>query len=425
MQGLGRTLAVVLASMVVGACSYVTPDKPLPPHAPNRVAYVADDNHIYTRLVDGSGDARRVDIMPDESARANEMRISRWPTWSPDGSRLAFVRLRSGEGSAPAHAAVWTSLPEGGDLKKVWESQSLAPIYMSWAPNGGSLALLAQDNQELALITVDPSGGRPARAVARGGPLYLSWAPTGAEMLIHVTSGDRSRLDVVGMGPSDSTRTLGSAPSDFRAPMWSPDGKRVAFVEKGPDKSALLTVADVDGGNAVRIASLTDEVAFVWAPDGERLAFSVRGSSEQVFYRGIETVKADGSARAQVTTEPVMSFFWSPDGGRLAYAVADRQAEALVWTVADPAGKGVKKVGAFLPSQEQIRHLAFFDQYAQSHAVWSPDGKYLVYSGVPAGTPEGQRRTRVYAAPADGSAEPRVIADGIVGLLPARAGVAR
>ncbi len=75
----------------------------------------------------------------------------------------------------------------------------------------------------------------------------------------------------------------------------------------------------------------------------------------------------------------------------------------------------------------------FFDQYAHSHGVWSPDSKYLVYAGTPPGgersrqpsdpaPPPGKERPeeppQVYVVPADGSAAPRALVDGSIGLWP-------
>jgi TolB protein len=123
-----------------------------------------------------------------------------------------------------------------------------------------------------------------------------------------------------------------------------------------------------------------------------------------------------------VAEEPVMAFFWSPDASKLAFAAVDRQAQGLSWFVADATGKTKKQIGTFLPSEEQIRHFAFFDQYAQSHGLWSPDSRYLVYAGSAAGMSPSEkgRSSRVFLAPADGSAEPRVVVDGSLGIWPVR-----
>lgn len=419
----GAVLAGVLALAGCAAATGQSGAVPAQSAATAPLAYVAEDGHVYTIAPEG-GDARRVDSVPGEQPVAGEVRLSRWPTWTPDGSRLAFMRLNSGEGDAPATAAIWTVTSDGSDPRRIWESEDQAPIYMAWSPDGSTLALLAQRSDRFALLLIDPSGGRPARTGAEGAPLYFAWSPDAAEVALHVSgdhrSNPRAELGVLRPGPSEERHPLGAYPADFRAPGWSHDGVKVAFVAEAPDRGAVLTVTDPRGGGATRLASLGEETAFLWSPAENRLAFSRRGS-EGPFYRGLEIVRGDGGERTQVTQDPILAFAWSPDGTKLAFVGVDRQAQALAWFVSDPAGKNPKQVAQFLPSEDQLRLFGFFDQYAQSHSLWSPDSRFLIYAGSPPGsrgTPAESRRSQVFIVPADGSAEPKAVVDGKLAVWP-------
>ncbi len=392
------------------------------PTLPARAAYVAPDGHVYVVPL-GGGDARRVSQVRgqvlEETAAGTEILTSRWPTWAPDGSRLAFLRLLVDSGDTLALAQLWIVGPDGSNLHKVWEATDQEPIYLAWAPNSALIALLVHTEDNLEVIVVDTSGADIPRSVARGNPLYFTWSPDSREILLNVgssrSSSSQPALALVRLGPPDESRSLGVVPGDFRAPAWSLDGQRIAFVASGPDRTGTVAVGSPRGGDLTRLASVSAETALALSPDGARLAWGSRSDSNRLFYDGVEVIKTDGNDRARVTTDPVVAFFWSPDGRQLAYITLDRSEQTFVWYVADAAGKNPRRLTAFLPTEEQIRQLAFFDQYAISHGLWSPDGRSLVYAAGPADDRTGMNasmRGWVMTIPVDGSATAHVVVDG-------------
>ncbi|MBW3619965.1 MAG: S9 family peptidase [Actinobacteria bacterium] len=71
----------------------------------------------------------------------------------------------------------------------------------------------------------------------------------------------------------DRSRVLTHGPGDTR-PRWSPDGRWLAFLRRGPEDGAKpqLVVLSVDGGEALPLTDLPlGAVAFDWAPDSDRL----------------------------------------------------------------------------------------------------------------------------------------------------------
>jgi TolB protein len=205
----------------------------------------------------------------------------------------------------------------------------------------------------------------------------------------------------------------------------------MAFVSQVPGGQAALTVQDAAATEARRLVVVAPDAAFLWAPSGDRLAFSSRVAGQQLFYGGLETVKGDGSDRQRVSDQSVAAFYWSPDGKRLAFAALDPAVRALTWNVVDADGKNRRQVGSFVPSRDQLFVFTYFDQYAQSHAVWSPDGKYLTYAGTTVEKARGDVRDpnaaqaqqdelppQVFVVPADGSAQPRAVVDGSLGVWP-------
>ena len=77
----------------------------------------------------------------------------------------------------------------------------------------------------------------------------------------------------------------------------------------------------------------------------------------------------------------VIAYFWSPDGSRLAYVAPSRTEGALRWTVVNAADGERWPLVDFIPSRDQLTMFQFFDQYAYSHSLWSPDSRSLVFAG--------------------------------------------
>jgi Tol biopolymer transport system component len=93
------------------------------------------------------------------------------------------------------------------------------------------------------------------------------------------------------------------------SPSWSPDGRRLAFAGRLAGRSGLY-VADRDSGRT-RLVVAGDVNAAAWSPDGGRIAFSDATS--------IAVVRAAGGPATRLAAPPGV-VAWSPDGSRLAYA---------------------------------------------------------------------------------------------------------
>jgi TolB protein len=86
--------------------------------------------------------------------------------------------------------------------------------------------------------------------------------------------------------------------------------------------------------------------------------------------------------REVIARERTAAFFWSPEGRRLAALVLAGPSQ-LQWVVS--GGEQLVRLAPFRPGTGWLREvLPFFEQYAQSHAVWSPDGTELVAPGLDA-----------------------------------------
>jgi TolB protein len=407
---------LVCAAMVAG-CGVFGPsqaERSSSKVAVSRIAYVGADDHVYIAEADGSNPrqlTRQVSGLSSQQGWAY-----RWPTYSPDGRRLAFAGYKTGA-TQLGSAAVLVSDVAQANATALLESAGMATIYMYWSPDSRHLTALLQHGQNLELHLFDAGAGDQPRQLLVGQPLYWSWAPDGKTIAVHLGGDAGSSADAwVGLLHLDTgdarEERFADPPGDFRAPAWSPAGDKLAYAVMGGGAS-LLAIRD-SAGQVMRIASSTSQVGFNWSPSGEWLAFTAGDPGRPGVYRGLEVAHSDGSQRHRLTEDAVVAFYWSPDSTRLAAVGIDTGARTLTWSVLSVDGKTKRPLNAFLPSSDFAFQLPFFDQYAQSSSVWSADGKRLIYGADTTddrSNGSGQRE-RVVVLDADGVTPAAAIADG-------------
>jgi dipeptidyl aminopeptidase/acylaminoacyl peptidase len=205
-------------------------------------------------------------IRPDGTGAANltnSLAAYRSPSWSPDGARIAFtVRGRKGLELHVVRADGSGQLMLAGGLTP------LSPF--AWSPDSTKLAFgleTGESSYNLSVVQADASGRRSLTDGDRDRcPL---WSPDGR----HVAFARNSTIHVVNSDGRD-LRELG-APQDYfqwaypeDPSPWSPDGRYVATTAQG-----RMCVADVEGR---RIAETREDGAAVmpiWSPEGRRVAF--------------------------------------------------------------------------------------------------------------------------------------------------------
>jgi Tol biopolymer transport system component len=379
---LARLVVIVVCAAALSGCALLTPQFPNRPAARSsvsQIAYIGSDDQVYIAEADGSG-ARLLSQAITGLSSADGWTF-RWPTYSPDGRRLAFAGYQSRAGALQS-SAVLAGDTDHATAAALLESPELAPIYLYWSPDSRHLSALLQRRQTLELHLLDAAGTESPRRLAVGQPLYWSWSRDGTTLAVHI-GGDGQMNDDAWVGlvhtESGSAREerFSDSPGGFRAPAWSPSGEKLAFVALGGGAS-LLSIRDGSGG-VVRVASSQTDIAFNWSPDGEWLAFASASDDAPALYDGVEIIRPDGTERHRLTSEPQVGFFWAPDGKRLALLGVDSAARALAWSTVQIDGQSRRALATFAPSTDFAFQLPFFDQFAQSTSVWSPDSRRIVY----------------------------------------------
>ena len=355
-----------------------------PVYSINRIAVVGTDAQIRSYLPDGTG----------EMAISAGEGLFTWPTWSPDGKTVAFsgiVRNSDAEPVVTLFGYNW----EEGEVHPLHEGEpGYAGLladgvvhYPLWSPDSSKLAFVAVTELHGLSLFVDQVGATsgPTYVLDRG-PLWMSWSTDSSSLAIH-----RS-LDhfLVSFEDNLIMQRIRLESDAYRVPAWRPNMRELALSSSaGREGFGLYSAPITDAGLVLTspISEVGPASAFLWSPDGRHLAVAddvrpVRyGNTPILVYRRFRMLDSATFSEKALVHDNVLSYFWSPDGTKIAIVTIADAGGDLRWTLLDVATGSSIKLVDFTPSRDQLTMFQFFDQYAYSHLLWSPDSRFLVFSG--------------------------------------------
>jgi len=358
-----------------------------------RIAYFGTDSNIYTIAPDGSDPQTVTRDLPANGTTYESL------AWASDG-RLAFSS-RTAEASA-----LFTSEPDGSGRTQVYSGgPDVAPFYLYWSPDSQWITFLTSSRSGVDVRMADGHAGNSSRVVAQGSPSYFSWSPDSQSLLLHIGGArrDSSEASLAIFQPDSSALAeLPDAPGVFQAPAWSPDGQQFLFARETENKADELVLAE--GDNRRVLASSRTGLVFVWSPRGDRVAFATPNPQNGFLYDSVIVTDLEGQKQQVVAQNNIAAFFWSPDGERIAVLGLDsthlnpqgrliparrlvvpvpQSANVkLIWSVTNIAEGTFTAFPSFTPTDLFLQVVPYFDQYAQSLSLWSPDGRYLLFADM-------------------------------------------
>ena len=344
-----------------------------------------------------------------------------YPAWSPDGSQIAFQTSGIGDDIAgmasgallPSTIAVISS--EGGEARRITQVGNPAGGHgsPSWSPDSKRIVFASYDPEKTDVWSVSIEGDQPT-LLARGyDPVY---SPDGKFVYFASSQNGNFGISKIAISPSGApegspVQLVASGNSRAKAVRISADGKKLAYGTVAVKSNIWVVPVQGSSKTESEPISLTRDTSLrnsapVFSPDGFRIAYHVRrvGSGSDIYL-----MNADGANVTQLTTSPDGDERpnWFPDGEQIAF-LSRRQGVDAMWVMnlktgrerklfsldqdmtfpkLSPDGKQIvfnsKKSGTtnlWLVSVDggEPRQLTF-DKESMGFGCWSPDGKFIAF----------------------------------------------
>ena len=300
---------------------------------------------------------------------------------SDPGGRVEIAFTRESQG---ATADIFGMEMDGSNVRQL-TFQEEAAWFPRWAPDGSVLAFSRETPEgwvsEIWLI--DPESGDETYLATEESVWWgaAEWSPGGGH--IAFASGSEGDPEIYAVSVDGTTRTnLTNDPGIDRSPSW-PEGGRIFFASDRSDMGYEIYSMDENGSDPTALTNnAVDDTYPVASPDGSRVAF-VRTEGE---IQDLWVMIADGTAQFKITdSAPLLSHpdaRWSPDGRYIAFTGNEAGQKAILRVDAD--GTGLTDLSDWQGSDELPR--------------WTPDSEQIVFVST-----RDDENGEIYIMNADGS----------------------
>lgn len=374
-------------------------------------------------MTSGASSATRRALAPED---LYALRLVEDPRISPDGALIAYIVQEMDRASYEYRRSIW-----------LISTDAKTPARRFTAGPNDSHARWSPDGKRIAFLRAPGHGVKPANAAERergvGQPQI--W-------IISMDGGEARQLTWLRYGAGE--------------PVWSPDGKSIAFsAQTGQLDDSEVDDAALEGRDLPRVRTIDqlwykldsvgyiyelrshlfvvaaeeehprprqltdgdwDDSAPAWSSDGTRIAFTSDRSEQRWRWpaASVWTLDLATEALARLSDEAygASSPSWAPDGREITFLVSPRRHGVghvdLCVAPTDPAeGKSRLLTQDFVPTCADTCIDDLRASHGEPQLIWSADGQEIFFLASMRGT------THLYAAHARGDLLPRRVTDGL------------
>ncbi|HKP10853.1 MAG TPA: DPP IV N-terminal domain-containing protein, partial [Blastocatellia bacterium] len=354
----------------------------------NQIAFVWD-NHVYVKII-GTEEPLRL---------TSETGVYRTPVWSPDGRYVAFIRNSGGQN-------VIVKVPALGGPEIRLAAIGPDGWGLSWSPDGKKIAVSDKDSPEerYGIFLLSLESGERQRLTRPDGayddrPVF---SPDGrAVAFTRIAGGSQSDLFLVSAEGGEPAR-LTFDNRLIRGLTWTADGEEIVFSSDRAGPASLWKVR-LTGGEPERVSAAGQYARTpIISRAGNRLAYVEAFDDTNIRRIEMPASAARTSAGSPVSPTPLISSTRldhspqiSPDGKKIVF-ISDRSGREAIW-VCDSDGANA---------------IQLESGYRSGTPRWSPDGRYIAFDA------RKEETSDVYVVSAQGGTPRRLTGEVFDELMP-------
>ena len=198
-------------------------------------------------------------------------------------------------------------------------------------------------------------------------PVYFILSPDANKVLFTTDAGNY--LCVANSDGSNLIQISSSLSGFEGTPKFSPDSKRIAFLEFIPSVMTFLSVVNTDGTNLVRIKDSVynySQSTLNWSPDGNKIAFCTDSAATGKSSIYVINIDGTGYTKLSKTNQRDKDPEWSPDGTKIVFTTYE--------------SSGVTDIALMNSDGSGNKNLTNTPNVHEVFPHWSPDGSKVIFA---------------------------------------------
>lgn len=231
------------------------------------------------------------------------------------------------------HTQLFTVKPNGSGVRQLTRFTDSDSVHAGWSPDGRSVVFERAFANHAGIYTMSTTGAGLRSLTPAGLQGLPSYSPDGTTIVFDRTLPKEDALWIMhsdGTGLRQITHNKAAGKDECRcegSPVFSPDGKRIAFVRTITDQTTAAFVVNANGTGLKQLTPWRMGVSakLDWSPDGSRILISSPQAERPNVASNVFTIHPDGTGLTRLTHETKVGVHdladgFSPDGRQIIFA---------------------------------------------------------------------------------------------------------